>query len=190
MLSYAHGADDRALIGQTIGDSFDAISEAHPDHEALVSRHQGIRWTYGELRARVDELARALIGLGIRKGDRVGIWSPNHAEWVVTQFATAKLGAILVNVNPAYRVHELEYALRDSGCATLIIAPPIKTSDYPALLCEVCPELEQAEPGDLHAGRCPDLRTVIAFGEQRVPGAYHWHEVMERANAIRAEELA
>ena len=113
MLSYAHGADDRPLIGQTIGDIFDAISEAHTGHEALVSRHQGIRWTYGELRERVDELARALIGLGIHKGDRVGIWSPNHAEWVVTQFATAKIGAILVNVNPAYRVHELQYALRN-----------------------------------------------------------------------------
>src|SRR5262249_44107597 len=128
MLSYAHGASETPLIGQTIGDFFDAICEAHPDHEALVSRHQGIRWTYRELRARVDELARALLGLGLGKGDRVGIWSPNPAEWVLTQFATAKLGAILVNVNPAYRVHELEYALRQSGCATLIVAPPIKTS--------------------------------------------------------------
>src|SRR6186713_1812538 len=170
MLSYAHGADDRPLIGQTIGDMFDTISEARAGHEALVSCHQGIRWTYGELRERVDALARALIGLGINKGDRVGIWSPNHAEWVVTQFATAKIGAILVTVNPAYRVHELEYALRQSGCATLIIAPPIKTSDYPALLRELCPELERSRPGDLHAERCPELRTVIAFGEQQVPG--------------------
>ena len=112
MLSYAHGADDRPLIGQTIGDFFDAISETHAGHEALVSCHQGIRWTYGELRDRVDELGRALLALGTHKGDRVGIWSPNHAEWVVTQFATAKIGAILVNINPAYRVHELEYALQ------------------------------------------------------------------------------
>ena len=189
MLSYAHGADDRPLIGQTIGDNFDATSEAHAGNKALVSRHQGTRWTYGELRERVDAFARALMSLGIRKGDRVGIWSPNHAEWVVTQFATAKIGAILVNVNPAYRVHELEYALRQSGCAMLIIAPPIKTSDYAALLRELCPELERSQPGDLHAARCPELRTVIAFGDQRVPGAYHWDEVMERANAIRAEEL-
>ena len=190
MLSYAHGADDRALIGHTIGDFFDAISEAHAGHEALVSRHQGIRWTYGELRERVDALARALMSLGIRKGDRVGIWSPNHAEWVVIQFATAKIGAILVNVNPAYRVHELEYALRQSGCATLIIAPPFKTSDYAALLRELCPELERSRPGELHAERAPELRTVITFGEQRVPSAYEWGEVMERANEVRAEELA
>src|SRR5262245_52964521 len=190
MLSYAHGAHDRPLIGQTIGDVFDAICRAHAGREALVSRHQGIRWTYGELGERVDELARALIGLGVHKGDRVGIWSPNHAEWVVTQFATAKIGAILVNVNPAYRVHELEYALRQSGCSTLIIGPPFKTSDYGALLRELCPELQHAQPGDLRAARCPELRTVIAFGEQRVPGAYHWREVMERADAVRAEELA
>jgi fatty-acyl-CoA synthase len=190
MLSYAHGADDRPLIGQTIGDYFDAISEAHAGHDALVSCHQRIRWTYGELRERVDAFARALMRLGVRKGDRVGIWSPNHAEWVVTQFATAKIGAILVTVNPAYRVHELEYALRQSGCSTLIIGPPFKTSDYAALLRELCPELERSRPGELHAERVPELRTVIAFGEQRVPGAYEWDEVMERATEVRAEELA
>src|SRR3954451_4870819 len=163
MLSYAHGADDRPLIGQTIGDFFDAISETHAGHEALVSCHQGIRWTYGELRERVDTLARALIGLGVRKGNRVGIWSPNHAEWVVTQVAIAKIGAILVTINPAYRVQELEYALRQSDCATLIIAPPFKASDFAALVRDLCPELEHAEPGDLHAERAPELRTVIAF---------------------------
>src|SRR6188472_2196765 len=156
MLSYAHGADDRPLIGQTIGDMFDTISEARAGHEALVSRHQGIRWTYGELRERVDALARALIGLGINKGDRVGIWSPNHAEWVVTQFATAKIGAILVTINPAYRVHELEYALKQSGCSSIIIAPPFKTTDYASLLGEVCPELAGSKPGQLRAARLPD----------------------------------
>src|SRR5262245_32574477 len=164
MLSYAHGADDRPLIGQTIGDFFDAISEAHAGHEALVSRHQGIRWTYGELRDRVDELGRALIALGTYKGDRVGIWSPNHAEWVVTQFATAKIGAILVNINPSYRVHELEYTLRQSGCSALIIAPPFKTSNYAELLRELCPELEWSRPGQLRAEKLPELRTVITFG--------------------------
>ena len=166
MLSYAHGADDRPLIGKTIGDFFDAISESHADHEALVSCHQGIRWTYGELRERVDELARALISLGIHKGDRVGIWSPNHAEWVVTQFATAKIGAILVNVNPAYRVHELEYALRQSGCATLIIAPPFKTSDYAALLRELCPGA-----GALAAGRTARRKGAGASDSDHLRGA-------------------
>src|SRR5262245_38838400 len=103
MLSYAHGADDRPLIGQTVGDSLNVVGGKHASRGAVVSCHQGIRWTYAELRDRTDELARALIGLGIAKGDRVGIWSPNHAEWVLTQLATAKVGAILVNVNPAYR---------------------------------------------------------------------------------------
>jgi fatty-acyl-CoA synthase len=190
MLSYAHGADDRPLIGQTIGDFFDAICETHADHEALVSCHQGIRWTYGELRERVDVLARTLIGLGIRKGDRLGIWSPSHAEWVVTQFATAKIGAILVNVNPAYRVHELEYALRQSGCSTLIIAPPFKSSNYGALLGELCPELERSRPGQLHAESLPELRTVVAFGPQQLPGAYHWEELLARAATVAPETLA
>jgi fatty-acyl-CoA synthase len=190
MLSYAHGADDRPLIGQTIGDFFDAICESHAGHEALVSRHQGIRWTYRELGERVDELARALIALGIRKGDRVGIWSPNHAEWVLAQFATAKIGAIPVNVNPAYRVHELEYALRQSGCATLILAPPFKTSDYAALLRELCPELGRSRPGELHAEKLPELRTVIAFGPQRLAGAYHWEDVLALAARVTPDALA
>jgi fatty-acyl-CoA synthase len=149
MLSYTHGADDRPLIGQTVGDFFDAISETHAGHEALVSGHQGIHWTYGELRDRIDELARAFIALGINKGNRVGIWSPNYAEWVITQFALAKIGAILVSINPSYRVHELEYALQQSGCSTLIIAPPFKTSNYSALLVALCPELERSQPGHL-----------------------------------------
>jgi fatty-acyl-CoA synthase len=190
MLSYAHGADNRPLIGQTIGDFFDAISATHAGHEALVSRHQGVRWTYGELRERVDALARALIGLGIRKGDRVGIWSPNHAEWVVTQFATAKVGAILVNVNPAYRARELEYALRQSGCATVVIAPPFKTSDYAALLRELCPELARSRPGELHAAKLPELRTVVAFGPQRLAGAYHWEDGRARAETVSPDALA
>jgi fatty-acyl-CoA synthase len=190
MLSYAHGADDRPLIGQTIGDFFDAICATHAGQEALVSCHQGIRWTYGELHARVDELARALIGLDIHKGDRVGIWSPSHAEWVVTQFAAAKIGAILVNVNPAYRVHELEYSLRQSGCSTLIIAPPFKTTDYAALLGELCPELAGSRPGELHAAKLPELRTVVAFGPQRLAGAYHWEEVRSYAKGVTPDALA
>jgi fatty-acyl-CoA synthase len=190
MLSYAHGADDRPLIGQTIGDYFDAICATHASHEALVSRHQGIRWTYGDLRDRVDELARGLIGWGIHKGDRVGIWSPNYAEWVITQLATAKIGAILVNVNPAYRVHELEHALRQSGCSTLIIAPRFKTSDYAALLHELCPELERSRPGMLRAERLPGLRTVVAFGPQRLAGAYHWEDALALAETVTLDVLA
>src|SRR4051812_45205548 len=168
-LSYIHGASDVPLIGATIGDLFDRVAAQLPDREALVSCHQRVRHTYGQLRATCDEFARGLLALGIAKGDRVGIWAPNHAEWVIAQFATPKIGAILVNINPAYRTHELEYALRQSDCSALIIAPPFKTSHYAALLHEVCPELDDCLPGQLRAARLPELRTIIAFGDQRVP---------------------
>ena len=118
--AYAHGPSDTPLRGETIGRMWDDVVGAHGDRPALVSRHQGIRWTYGELDAEVTRCARALAAAGVRKGDRVGIWSPNNAEWVVTQFATAKAGLILVNINPAYRLTELEYALKKAGCAALI----------------------------------------------------------------------
>ncbi len=189
-VSYAHGAYDVPFLGATIGDRFDQMVEQFPNNEALVACHQGRRYTYRQLQAECDRFARGLLALGTAKGDRVGIWSPNHAEWVIAQLATAKIGAILVNVNPAYRVAELEYALAQSGCSTLIIAPPFKTSPYAALLGELCPELASATPGNLHAARLPELRTVIAFGDQRVPGAYHWEDVRSRARSVSAEDLA
>lgn len=189
-LSYVHGACDVPLIGETIGDLFDRVTEKIPDNEALVSCHQGLRYTYRQLQAACDLLARGLMACGIQKGERVGIWSPNYAEWVITQFATAKIGAILVNVNPAYRVHELEYALRQSGCRALIVAPPYKTTDFAALLREVCPELEDSAPGRLSAARLPQLRTVIAFGAQSVGGANTWQQVMAMAHEVSPDLLA
>jgi fatty-acyl-CoA synthase len=189
-LSYVHGASDMPLLGATIGDLFDRVTEQLPDHEALVSCHQGVRFTYRQLQAACDQFARGLMALGLRTGDRIGIWSPNHAEWVIAQFATPKIGAILVNINPAYRVHELEYALRQSGCAALIIGPPFKTSDYAALLRQVCPELDDCAPGQLQAERLPELRTVITFGQERLPGAHTWEEVLAAAGAVDAEALA
>ena len=189
-LSYLHGSSEVPLIGATIGDCFDRVAAWLPDQEALVSCHQGLRFTYGELRAACDRFARGLLALGVAEGDRIGIWSPNHAEWVIAQFATPKIGAILVNVNPAYRVRELEYALRQSGCSALIIAPPFKTSDYAALLREACPELASAEPGRLRAERLPELRTVIAFGDQSVPGAFAWDEVVAAGESVAPEQLA
>jgi fatty-acyl-CoA synthase len=189
-VSYVHGASDVPLIGATIGDLFDRIADQQPDHEALVSRHQRVRYTYRQLQDECNRFARGLVSLGLKKGDRIGIWAPNHAEWVVAQFATPKIGAILVNVNPAYRVHELEYALRQSGCAALIIAPPFKASNYAGLLREVCPELDRSAPGALRSERLPELRTVIAFGDQEVPGAYHWDEVMALADRTSPEDLA
>jgi fatty-acyl-CoA synthase len=152
-LSYTHSASNVPLIGSTIGDAFDRVVESYPEHEALVSLHQDLRYTYRQLQAEVDRFARGLMALGMRKGERVGIWSPNHAQWVVTQFATAKIGAILVTINPAYRVHELEYALNQAACAALIIAPPLKSTDYASLLGDLAPELPLAEPGQLQAAR-------------------------------------
>ena len=181
--SYGHGASSARLVAATIGDVFDRVANRQPEHEALVSRHQNLRYTYGQLQGEVDRFARGLMSLGIRSGDRVGIWSPNHVEWVVTQFATAKIGAILVNINPAYRVHELEYALNQSGCTALVIAPPFKTTDYSALLKELCPELSRHVPGRLCAARVSNLRSVIAFGQQHLPG-----NCTRVSNSLRAKD--
>ena len=189
-LSYVHGASDVAVIGATIGDLFDRVVDQFPEREALVSRHQSLRFTYRELQAACDQFARGLLALGIGKGDRIGIWSPNHAEWVIAQFATPKIGAILVNINPAYRVRELEYALRQSGCTALIIAPPFKTSDYAALLREVCPELDACEPGQLRSATLPDLTTVISFGDQNLAGVFDWDAVLAASQSISTEVLS
>jgi fatty-acyl-CoA synthase len=143
--SYARGDTTVPLLEETIGANFDCIVERFADREALISCAQGLRYTYAELGEAVDELARALIATGLRKGDRLGIWSPNCAEWTLVQYATAKLGVILVNINPAYRSSELEFALRQSGCRMLIAAPAFKTSDYRAMVAEVRPGLEALE---------------------------------------------
>ncbi len=147
MLSYAHGGGDRPLLGETIGDNFERTVARVPDSEALVSCHQGLRYTYAELNDAVDRLASGMLAAGLQKGDRVGVWSPNRAEWVLTQYATAKLGVILVNINPAYRLHELEFALRHSGCRWLLAAQECKGSDFVAMTDQVrgsLPELERA----------------------------------------------
>ena len=120
--SYVHGAHALPLIGDTIGAHLDGIAARFPDRDALVVPHQGVRWTWHELRERADRLAAGLLGLGLQPGDRIGIWSQNRAEWVLTQFATAKAGLVLVNINPAYRLSELEYALNKVGCKALVTA--------------------------------------------------------------------
>ena len=135
--SYSHGVSETPLLGETIGDNLRRTVERFGDRAALVSRHQGVRLSYAELDAEVDRVALALLAAGIGKGDRVGIWAPNCAEWVFVQYATARIGAILVNVNPAYRTHELEFALRQSGVRLLVSAPSFKTSDYVAMVEEV-----------------------------------------------------
>ena len=188
--SYTSGTSDTPLLGMTIGDAFDKTVARFPEREALVSRQQQLRYTWAELREEVDRFARGLLALGIRKGDRVGIWSPNRVEWTITQFATAKIGAILVNINPAYRLHELEYALNQSGCNTLILAPNFRSTDYTAMLLTLCPELERLAPGQLDAHRIPHLRNVIRLGEERAPGMWVWGEILERAKEASSDDLA
>jgi fatty-acyl-CoA synthase len=151
MLSYSSGESATPLLGDTIGGNFDAIVRAFGDREALVDRPAGRRWTYAELAADVDALALGLIDLGIAKGDRVGIWAPNCAEWTLTQYATAKIGAILVNINPAYRTRELEFVLNQSDAMLLVAAQRLKTSDYAGMIAEVRP-------------RCAGLETVVLLG--------------------------
>jgi fatty-acyl-CoA synthase len=144
-LSYAAGPTDTALLDETIGENLARTVARHGEREALVSVHQDIRWTYDEFAGRVARLAKGMLAAGLDKGDRVGLWSPNYAEWTLVQFATAEIGVILVNLNPAYRTHELAYALNQSGCRWVIAAPVFKTSDYRAMVAEVAPECEALE---------------------------------------------
>ncbi|MGH9117859.1 MAG: AMP-binding protein [Acidimicrobiales bacterium] len=144
-VSYSNGASTVPLLGETIGDNLERTARRFPDQEALISCHQDRRYTYAEFDAEVDRVARALLARGFDKGDRVGIWSPNCAEWVLVQYATAKVGVILVNINPAYRTHEVEYALRQSACRVLISATEFKTSDYRAMVDAVRPNLAELE---------------------------------------------
>ncbi|MDD0810247.1 AMP-binding protein [Curvibacter sp. RS43] len=164
-LSHDQGATDTPLIEDTLGDFFDAMVARHPEREALVSRHQGLRFTYRSLQREVNRLASALLGLDLTRGDRIGIWSHNNAEWVLMQLATAKVGLVLVNVNPAYRTSELEYALNLVGCKALVTMARFKTSDYLAMLRELAPELAHCRPGALQAARLPALRTVVWIDE-------------------------
>jgi fatty-acyl-CoA synthase len=179
--SYVHGASATPLIGETIGAHLDRMAELSPDNDALVVRHQGIRWTYRELRRRVDEMAAGLLALSLKPGDRIGIWSQNNAEWVLTQFATAKAGLVMVNINPAYRLHELEYALNKVACSALILAPAFKTSDYLGMIQKLAPELARSRPGHLDAHSLPSLRTVIRMGDEKTPGMLNFADIAAAA---------
>ncbi len=189
-LSYVHGASETPLIGETIGVYFDRTVERYGEREALVVRHQGVRWSWRALQEQVDAFAAGLLALGLEPGERIGIWSPNNAEWVVTQFATTKAGLILVNINPAYRVTELEYALNKAGCRALITAARFKTSDYLGMLGEIAPELATSTPGSLRAVRLPDLRLIIAIGEENVRGAMRFADVRVLGGAAERQRLA
>ncbi|MFJ7357060.1 AMP-binding protein [Phyllobacterium sp. NPDC097923] len=187
--SYVHGASSQPLIGETIGRHFDHIAGRFPDRPALVVRHQNVRLSYAELKQRVDAVAAGLIALGLKPGDRIGIWSPNNLEWVLTQFATAKAGLILVNINPAYRSHELEYAVNKVGCAALILSPALKTSNYLDILREIAPELDSCAPGELRSAKLPTLRTVIRLGADQTPGMLNFADLEQAATPEATQQL-
>ncbi len=188
--SYTSGISATPLLGLTIGDMFDHTTNLYPDSPALISRHQHIRLTYRELQAQINQCAKGLLHLGIEKGQRVGIWSPNRAEWTILQFATSKIGAILVNINPSYRVHELEYVLKQSGCTMLVFSPQFKSSNYTQMVVDLLPELNTGEPGKIQSAKFPDLTTLIRLGDEKLPGMFIWHQLMNFGDAISDEQLA
>jgi len=189
-LSYTSGTSEKPLLGLTLGRFFETIVERFPDNEALVVPFQDVRWTYKELDEQVDTCARALINLKIQKGDRIGIWSPNRSEWTVLQLATARVGVILVNINPSYRVFELEYALKHSECKMLITADRFKYSEYLNMVMELVPELARSTPGKLNSLRFPELRTVVHLSDDKVDGAFTWKEFMALSKGCPDESLA
>ncbi len=188
-ISYKCGISDEPLLGITIGDKFDEIVSQFPDNEALIVHHQNIRFTYRQLQKQVNDCAKALLTIGIKKGERVGIWSSNRYEWTVLQFATAKIGAILVNINPAYRIHELEYALNQSGCKILVIADKFKTSNYERMIFELAPELAFADVGRLHATILPELTTVISLSDTPPKGMLSWSAFIGKSVRCSTEKL-
>ncbi len=187
--SYVHGSSDKPLIGQTIGRYFDDACARHGQREALVVRHQNVRLTYAELKLKVDALACGLRRLGLEPGERVGIWSQNNLEWTLTQFATAKAGLVLVNINPAYRRSELEYALNKVACRALILSPSFKSSDYLAMLADLAPELAHCEAGLLRAHKLPSLEIVIRMGPEHTAGMLNFDDVLVTPTRDEQDEL-
>lgn len=189
-LSYTSGTSDKPLLGITIGDLFDETANKYPNKEALISRHQNIRYTYRQFQEKVNECAKAFLAIGIQKGDRVGVWAPNCAEWTIVQFATSKIGAIQVNINPSYRLHELEYALNQSGCVCIVTATSFKTSEYTKMLYELAPELNTSKFGGLNSAKLPQLKSIIRLHSDSSAGMHSWEDFLQLAVQKSAEDLA
>ena len=187
--SYSSSMADKPLLGMTIGDKFDQIATQYADNDALIVLHQNIHWSYRQLQEEVNRCARALLSIGVNKGDRVAIWAPNCSEWTLTQFATAKIGAILVNINPSYRTHELEYALNQSGARFLVTANSFKSSDYSAMLYELAPELKASNDGELKSQKLPDLECIINLSSEKLSGMWRWSDLMKEANKVSQTDV-
>lgn len=189
-LSYVKGDTAVPLSSSTVFGLLLETVMAYPERQAIVFREQGVDWTWREFMAHVDTLAAGFLEIGLQKGDRVGIWSPNRCEWLVTQFATARVGLILVNINPAYRLAELEYALNKVGCKALVAAESFKTSRYLDMLLQLAPELEKCEPGRLQSAKLPTLRTVIRMGDGYTPGMMNYTDVVTLGADANLDKLA
>jgi len=187
--SYTSGTSTTPLLGITIGDKFDEIVQKFPEREALIVHQQGIRLTYKALKKEVDTCAKALIACGLQKGDRVGIWSPNRMEWTILQFATAKAGIILVNINPSYRLHELKYALNQSGCKMIVLADQFKASNYSKLILELAPELPNSTFGQLKSKELPELRMAVVLTDAPQKGLLAWNDLLALSSNVPTEEL-
>ncbi|PBB42743.1 AMP-binding protein [Mesorhizobium sp. WSM3866] len=187
----AHVSGDRStpLLDKTIPEMFSDTVSRYATLDAAVFVGQDKRFTWSELSDAVDALAAGFLALGLEKGDRVGIWSPNRWEWLVTQFATARIGLILVNINPAYRLSELEYALNKVGCKALVTAVSFKTSDYLGMIETLAPEIAKAEPGKLEAKKLPSLKIVIRMGEDNSPGMFNFGDVLAMAGRDEHDSL-
>ena len=187
--SYVHGAVDTPLLGQTIGQSFDQATEKYGDNLALVSRKQGLRYSYRELREQVDRVACSLRRLGFRKGDRLGLWATNCAEWTVIQYATAKAGIVLVTLNPSYRRTELEYSLNKVACSGLVLISSFKDSDYEEMVYDVVPELKTSAIGELRSEKVPSLRYVVKLEEEASEGMLNYRDLLVEPTAEELEDL-
>lgn len=188
-VSYASGTSDKPLLGMTIGEAFDRTVSLHADREAIISIHQNMRLTYRQLSEQVNIAAKALMALGLQKGDRIGIWSPNNLEWLITQYASAKIGSVLVTINPAYRSHELDYVLKQSGCRALVIQNQFKTSDYEGMVRELCPQLNRCLPGQLEHSEFKSLSSVISMTSSSVTGIFNWQAMLALASSTSDDEL-
>ena len=187
--SYASGTGATSLLGCTIGEALDTAARGYSNSLALVSRHQNQRLTFAELSAAVEQFARGLMHLGVQKGDRVGIWATNSSEWVIVQFATAKIGAVLVNVNPAYLAYELKFALAQSGCQTLIMVPNFKTADFISIFFETCPEAKAARAGTLSAADLPFLKNLILIDKTHPDSFFGWNQILAMGDRVALAQL-
>jgi fatty-acyl-CoA synthase len=189
-LSHVVGAASPPLLDQTIGQALDAAAERWGGLEAVVSVHQSVRWTYAELKTRAEGLAAGFLALGLKPGERIGIWSPNKAEWTLTQFAAAKAGLILVTINPAYRLSEVEYTIGKVGIKALVCAEAFKTSAYVDMIETLAPEIADARPGGLNAQRLPSLSAAIKIGGPARPGWLDFEDVPRLAGEADRAALA